>query len=128
MDDTPITEMTNSELAFLLREGGHLVDASREALARLLEADAKNHDFIANQESKWRDMLAQVVLAYNAMMVQARPPEWNHSTYTPDFHYARVRYEAVIEKAEALIREGERHFTEPYPEATAQPLPTRQEQ
>ena len=104
MDDKPIEEMTNQELAECLRESGGCQD---EALARLLEADAKTHNLVAAQESKWRDALVEVVLAYE--FLHLRPVGL-------EFEEATERLAASIEKARKLLKEGEEHFTEPFPE------------
>ena len=99
MDDKPIEEMTNQELADCLRDGG---GCQHEALARLLEADAKNHDLVAAQESKWRDLLSEVVLAY----------EFDHALGLDNTSGRLAK--AVWASREALA-EGVEHFTEPYP-------------
>lgn len=65
MDDKPIEEMTNQELAECLRESGGCQD---EALARLLEADVKNHDANVNSMDKWRELLLEAVLAFSFYM------------------------------------------------------------
>ena len=109
MDDKPIEEMTNQELAECLRESGGCQD---EALARLLEADAKTHNFVAAQESKWRDALVEGVLAYELFNQKSKASPFNEE----EFNSAKERLSRAIQKALAMISEGEKHFTEPYPE------------
>ena len=87
-------DMTNQELADCLRDGG---GCQHEALARLLEADAKNHDLVAGQESKWRDALVAIVLA----------KEYLNSDNCEDPSYALSRLNDAIAKARVLLSESE---------------------
>lgn len=102
-------EMTNQELADCLRDGG---GCQHEALARLLEADAKNHDLVAAQESKWRDALVGLVLALEYLQTAA------YRTGKTDLT-AYDRIDKALKTARDAIREGEMALP---PETINQPV------